>query len=526
VCVDVNHAGGLGHTAVVFSRNDEVVRKFSEVINAGRIIVNSPGSIGAIGGIYNDMVPTLSFGCGTGGGNSTMDNVNVYHYLNIKRVARRTQAPMWFRIPNQIYFNMNAVENLRQFPSRSTIIVTNPALEQMGHVDIVRRYLPPQTLVHVAAIPDGEPEVKVVMQGLEALNFYRADQVIALGGGSVIDAAKIMKLKYESPQADLEELGAPFLDIRKRVAEYPTEKTNRLRLIAIPTTSGTGSEVTPFAVLTDKERGRKVTLTDYSLSPDVAIVDPQFVMSMPKGLTADTGIDCLTHGLEAAVSVYASSYTDANALQAIQLAFKYLPIAYEQPHDEEARTMMHNAACIAALAFANASVGVNHALAHAFGARFGVAHGRANAVMLPHVIAYNASVPTKFMPSPHQRAYTAHKKYAMIADLLGLGGDTIAEKVENLVAATKELLDRLAIPRSIAEMGISKEEFERAVPDLAKIAFDDPSWRTNPRMPLVSELEDLFRSAYRGRGLAKAASVSEQETAMDGVAHANKYHVA
>jgi acetaldehyde dehydrogenase/alcohol dehydrogenase len=526
VCVDVNHAGGLGHTAVVFSRNDEVVRKFSEVINAGRIIVNSPGSIGAIGGIYNDMVPTLSFGCGTGGGNSTMDNVNVYHYLNIKRVARRTQAPMWFRIPNQIYFNMNAVENLRQFPSRSTIIVTNPALEQMGHVDIVRRYLPPQTLVHVAAIPDGEPEVKVVMQGLEALNFYRADQVIALGGGSVIDAAKIMKLKYESPQADLEELGAPFLDIRKRVAEYPTEKTNRLRLIAIPTTSGTGSEVTPFAVLTDKERGRKVTLTDYSLSPDVAIVDPQFVMSMPKGLTADTGIDCLTHGLEAAVSVYASSYTDANALQAIQLAFKYLPIAYEQPHDEEARTMMHNAACIAALAFANASVGVNHALAHTFGARFGVAHGRANAVMLPHVIAYNASVPTKFMPSPHQRAYTAHKKYAMIADLLGLGGDTIAEKVENLVAATKELLDRLAIPRSIAEMGISKEEFERAVPDLAKIAFDDPSWRTNPRMPLVSELEDLFRSAYRGRGLAKAASVSEQETAMDGVAHANKYHVA
>ncbi|HEV2426005.1 MAG TPA: bifunctional acetaldehyde-CoA/alcohol dehydrogenase [Terriglobia bacterium] len=508
VCVDVNHAGGLGHTAVVFSRNDEVIRKFGEVINAGRIIVNSPGSIGAIGGVYNDMVPTLSFGCGTGGGNSTTDNVNVYHYLNIKRVARRTQAPMWFRVPNQIYFNMNAVQNLRQFPSRCTVIVTNPVLEQIGHVDIVRRNLLPETVVHVTAIPESEPEIKVIEQGLEALNFYKADQIVALGGGSVIDAAKIMKLKYESPQADLDELGAPFLDIRKRVIQYPTEKTNRLRLVAIATTSGTGSEVSPFAVLLDKERGRKITLADYSLSPDVAIVDPQFVMSMPKGLTADTGIDCLTHALEAGVSVYASAYTDANAMQAIRLVFKYLPLAYECPHDEEARTMMHNAACIAALAFSNASVGVNHALAHAFGARFGVAHGRANALMLPHVLAYNAAVPTKFMPSPHQRAYTAHKKYATMADLLGLGGSTVAEKVNHLVSAVEELLDRVEMPRSIADLGIPPEAFERAVPELAKVAFDDPSWPTNPRMPLLGELADLLWSAYRGRAGAKAAKAS------------------
>jgi len=391
--MDVNHAGGLGHTAVIFSRNDEIVQKFSEVINAGRIIVNSPGSIGALGGIYNDMVPTFSFGCGTGGGNSTTDNVNLYHYLNIKRVARRTQAHMWFRVPNQIYFNFNAVENLRQFSSLSTLIITNPLLEQMGHLDAVRRAIPAQTPVRVLAIPDAEPEFKVVMQGVEALNLHRADQIIALGGGSVIDAAKLMKLKYESPEADLEELAAPFLDIRKRVVQYPTAKINPVRLIAIPTTSGTGSEVTPFAVMIDKERGRKVTLVDYSLSPDVAIVDPQFVMSMPKGLTADTGIDCLTHALEAGVSIYASPYTDSNAMQAIRMVFKYLPIAYEQPRDEEARSMMHNAACIAALAFSNASVGVNHALAHAFGAKFGVGHGRANALMLPHVLAYNASVP-------------------------------------------------------------------------------------------------------------------------------------
>jgi len=512
VCVDVNHAGGLGHTAVVFSRNEEIIRRFSEAMNAGRIIVNSPGSVGAFGGVYNDMVPTLSFGCGTGGGNSTTDNVNVYHYLNIKRVARRTQAHMWFRIPNQIYFNLNAAQNLRNIKSVSTVIVTNLAMEQVGHVDVVRRNLPPQTLVHVLVIPDAEPEVKTVMQGVEVLNVHNADQIIALGGGSVIDAAKIMKLKYESPDADLQELAAPFMDIRKRVVEYPTEKVKRARLIAISTTSGTGSEVTPFAVLSDKSAGRKVTLADYSLTPDVAIVDPQFVMSMPRGLTADTGIDCLTHALEAAVSIYASPYTDSNAMQAIRLAFKYLPIAYEHPRDEEARSMMHNAACIAAIAFSNAAVGVNHALAHAFGARFGVAHGRANALLLPHVIAYNAAVPSKFMPSPNQRGYVAHKKYAAIADLLGLGGSTIPEKVARLITAVESLLDQVAAPRSIGELGISVEEFERAMPDLSKIAFDDPSWRSNPRMPLVKELVELFWCAYRGRGVARSIDSSQQQT--------------
>jgi acetaldehyde dehydrogenase/alcohol dehydrogenase len=499
LCIDVNHAGGLGHTAVVFSRNEQVIQRFAEVINAGRIIVNSPGSVGALGGVYNDMVPTFSFGCGTGGGNSTTDNVNVYHYLNIKRMARRMPRHMWFRVPNQIYFNVNAVENVMQFASQCTLIVTNPGLEQIGHVDVVRRCIQPGTRVHVCVIPDAEPERKVVMKGVEELNFYKADQIIALGGGSIIDAAKLMKLKYEAPDADFEQLAAPFLDLRKRVVQYPTEKTNRARLIAIPTTSGTGSEVTPFAVMFDKERGRKVTLADYSLTPDVAIVDPQFVMSMPKSLTADTGVDCLTHALEAGVSSYASAYTDCNAMQAIRLAFKYLPISYDHPQDEEARAMMHNAACIAAIAFSNASVGVNHALAHAFGARFGVPHGRANALMLPHVIAYNASVPTKFMPSPNQVGYVAHKKYATVADLLGLGGNTTEQKVENLITTIENLLDHLGMPRSIAALGISRQDFEGAVPELAKTAFDDPSRLSNPRMPLVSELAELFWKAYEGR---------------------------
>ena len=513
VCLDVNHAGGLGHTAVIFSRNDAIVRKFGEVINAGRIIVNSPGSIGALGAVYNDLVPTFAFGCGTGGGNSTTDNTNIYHYLNIKRLARRTEAHMWFRVPDQIYFNLNAVENLRQFQSQATIIVTNKAMERMGHVDIVRRCICPQTHIHVLVIPDAEPEMQVVLQGVEALHFYKADQIIALGGGSVIDAAKIMKLKYESPEADLEELAAPFLDLRKRVVQYPTDRIQRARLIAISTTSGTGSEVTPFAVLTNKKRGCKVTLADYSLNPDVAIVDPQFVMSMPKVLTADTGIDCLTHALEAGVSSYASPYTDSNAMQAIRLVFKYLPIAYENPRDEEARAMMHNAACIAGLAFSNASVGVNHALAHAFGARFNVAHGRANALMLPHVMRYNAAVPAKFMPSPYQHGYVAHKKYATMADLLGLRGQTVEEKVNKLIGAVEQLLDQLEFPRSIAQLGISKDEFEQAVPGLVKIAFEDPSWRSNPRLPLLSELEELFWKAYVGRGLAKAFAAPGQQAA-------------
>ena len=513
VCADVNHAGGLGHTAVIFSQNETIIRQFGELMNAGRIIVNSPGSIGALGGVYNDLVPTFSFGCGTGGGNSTMDNVNVYHYLNIKRLARRTPPHMWFRVPNQIYFNLNAVENLHLLLSHSTVIITNPALEQIGHLEIVRRAIAPETRVHVHVIPDAEPECDVILQGAETLRSYQPDQIVALGGGSIIDAAKLMKLKYESPEADLEELAARFLDLRKRVVQFPVEKVNRARLVAIPTTSGTGSEVTPFAVMFDKQRGRKITLADYSLAPDVAIVDPQFVLSMPKGLTADTGIDCLTHALEAFVSNFASPFTDSNARQAIQLVFEYLPAAYKHSEATEARTMMHNAACMAAMAFANASVGVNHALAHAFGARFGISHGRANALMLPHVIAYNTAVPAKFMPSPNQAGYVAHIKYAAIADLLGLGGHTVEEKVRRLITAIEQLLDRLGMPQSIAELGISREEFRQAVPDLAKAAFDDPSWLSNPRMPLISELDKLLWSAYEGRSPEKTCDATARDEA-------------
>lgn len=503
LCMDVSHNGGLGHTAMIFSNNDDIIQKFGELINAGRLIVNSPGSIGALGGVYNDMVPTFSFGCGTGGGNSTIGNVNVYHYLNIKRMARRTQAHMWFKVPNQIFFNRNAVENLRAFPSRATVIVTNAALEHLGYVDILRNNMSPATHIHVQAIPDREPDAETIYEGVKQLEVFGADQIVALGGGSVIDAAKIMKLKYESPEVDLEELAAPFLDLRKRVVQYPTEseKQKHTRLIAISTTSGTGTEVTPFAVMSSNDR--KISMVDYSLTPDAAIVDPQFVMTLPPTVTADTGIDCLTHALEAIVSIYASAYTDAMALQATTLVQKYLPIAYANPGDEDARSNMHNASCIAGIAFSNASVGVNHALAHAFGARFHISHGRANAIFIPHVIAYNAGVPTKFMPSPNTRAYCAHKKYALAADQLGLAGDTVADKVANLIVFVEGLLDQLDIPRSIAELGVDEDDFRDAMPELIKAAFDDPSWKSNPRMPLVTELEGLFWAAYSGRGSDK-----------------------
>ena len=500
VCVDVNHAGGLGHTAVIFSRNDEVIRKFSEVINAGRIIVNSPGSIGALGGGLQR--PGAHLLVRMRHRRRQQHHRQRQHLSLPEHQARGAEDTSPYVVPSS---QSDLLQHERGGEPAPVPVALHHHRHQSGAgADRPRGHRP---ALHSAArltfmsrsFPTRSLRSRSIMQGVEALNFYKADQIIALGGGSVIDAAKIMKLKYESPEADLEELAAPFLDIpQARGRSIRRRKINRARLIAISTTSGTGSEVTPFAVLTDKERGRKVTLADYSLTPDVAIVDPQFVMSMPKGLTADTGIDCLTHALEAGVSIYASPYTDSNAMQAIRLVFKYLPIAYEHPHDEEARSMMHNAACIAAMAFSNASVGVNHALAHAFGARFGVAHGRANALMLPHVIAYNAAVPTKFMPSPYTKGYVAHKKYATMADLLGLGGHTVEEKVKNLVAATEQLLDQLEFPRSIAELGISQEEFERAMPELAKHCLRRSVVAVEPSHAADGELVELFWKAYRG----------------------------
>ena len=499
VCLDVSYNGGLGHTASIFATDERVVERFASMLNAGRIVVNSPATIGGLGGVYNDLSPTFSFGCGTGGGNITMDNLNIYHYMNIKRVARRTPGNAWFRLPNQIYFNLNSLENLRGIDSETTVFITSKGAEKRGHVDLVRGFLKESIHTHTFSEIEPEPSLATILNGVRVLNNYKPDHIIAVGGGSVIDAAKAMRMFYEYPETKFEELALPFLDPRKRVAEYPPPPADRMRLVAVPTTSGTGSEVTPFAVVTDSETNRKIMLSDYSLAPDIAIVDPTLVMNLPRSVTADTGMDVLAHALEAHVSIAASRYTDSLTLQAIRLVLNCLPRFYKNPTDYEARENMHNASCIAGIAISNAFVGINHALAHSLGATFGIPHGRANGIMLPYAVRYNASTPTKFMPHPNIKAYIADKKYAEVAVFVGLGGSTTAKKVNALLDAIIKLLKGCEMPITIKELGISKKDFEDALPDLVDKAFDDPSSRSNPRFPMVDEIEGLFRRAYDGK---------------------------
>ena len=491
-CELVTETGGLGHTSAVYARDEAVVDRFARAIRTGRILVNAPTAVGALGGVYNSMTPTFSLGCGTWGGSLTTDNVNYRNLLNVKAVSRRQAPPQWFRVPSDTYFNAGALENLRQLHARQVLVVTDAACEARGAVDDVRRFLG-DAAVHVFADIGPEPPEEQVRAGVDVLERFEPDTIIALGGGSVLDAAKAMRLFRESPELELRELALPFLDARKRVAHYP-EIEHTMRLVAIPTTAGTGSEVSPAAVLTVGHR--KVTLVDYSLVPDMAVVEPRLTATMPAAVTADTGVDALTHALEAAVSIFASPYTDAFAMQAVNLILRNLPRAYEEGSDLEARTAMANAATIAGLAFSNAFVGVCHALAHAVGGRFGVPHGRANGIFLPHVLRYNASLPSKFMPAPGYTAYVAPDKYAQIAYVFGLGGRGAEERRARLFERVDELLGEVGIPRTLAEAGVPRGEFEEALPELARAAFMDPSLRTNPRIPLVSELVDLLRAGY------------------------------
>lgn len=498
--MDVLYFGGVGHTASIFSEDDAVIDRFGEALNAGRIIVNCPSSVGALGGVYNDLRPTFSFGCGSGGGNSTIENVSVRNYMNVKQVAKRTPAHQWFRVPDQIYYNLHSLENLRSLDAQNVLIITSQDLDDLGLVEKVRSYLSPGVPCHVFNEVEIEPTYHVIVRGVEAIQHHHPDHLIAVGGGSVMDAAKAMRLFYAHPDLDFRSLETTFLDPRKRVIQYPKAARGGLKLVAIPTTSGTGSEVTPYAVITDGELGRKVPLYDNSLIPDVAIIDPEMVRRLPPSVTADTGLDALTHALEAIVSVFASEYTDALAFQAGRLVFEHLPRVYRNGDDMESRAKMHNAACMAGLAFANAFVGVNHALAHSLGSIFKIAHGRANAVLLPYVVRYNAAVPSKFMPFPNVKAYVAHRKYAQFADSMNWGGGDVRAKVEALVGKIFELLETCHLPTSIKELGITEADFERALPEIIRAAYDDISIRSNPRMPLMRELEEVLRTAYKGRG--------------------------
>jgi acetaldehyde dehydrogenase/alcohol dehydrogenase len=463
-----------------------VVRRFAEAVRTGRILVNAPTAVGALGGVYNALAPTFSLGCGSWGGSTTTANVNYRELLNIKVVSRRQSPPQWFRAPSATFFNAGALGALRDVGAARALIVTDADTEARGVADEVRALLAPAA-VQVFSGVEPEPREAQVRAGAEQLAASGADVVVAVGGGSVLDAAKAMRLLAEHPELTIRELALPFLDPRKRVARFPDDG-HRIRLIAVPTTAGTGSDVSPAAVLTVD--GAKVTLVDYSLVPDQAVVEPRLTLTMPPALTADTGVDALTHALEAYVSIFASPYSDALCLQAVRMIFDALPRAFADGGDLAARTRMANGATIAGLAFSNAFVGVNHALAHAVGARFGVAHGRANGLFLRQVLRYNSAVPTKFMPAPGYGAYVVPDKYAEMARVLGLEATADA-----LFARVDELLEQVGMPRTAAAAGIDEAAYRSAVPELAMAAFADLSLRTNPRMPLVSELRSLLESA-------------------------------
>ncbi len=493
VAVLVTEHGGLGHTSAIYANDEDVIEAYGLAVRTGRILVNAPTAVGALGGVYNNLTPTFSLGCGTWGGSSTTENVNYRQLLNIKTVSRRRTPPQWFRVPSNTYFNEGAIDNLRELDCETVVVITDALTEERGVVDQLRGKLRTKH-VQVFSEVTPEPDETTIRRGVALLQRTQPDLLIAVGGGSVLDAGKAIRLFYEHPEKSLDELTMPFLDPRKRVADYPTDR-HRVQLVAVPTTSGTGSEVSPAAVLT--VRGKKETLVDYSLVPDLAIVDPVLTSSMPPQLTADTGIDALTHALEAIVSIFASPYTDALCAQAVRLIFDALPTAYEDPDDLSARTGMSNAATLAGLAFSNAFVGTNHALAHAVGAKFGIAHGRANGIFLPHVLRYNASLPSKFMPAPGYSAYVAPAKYAQLGQLV-FGGHFSDEGRRRLFQGVDDLLDRLKMPRSLRELGVAEEEFLAALPALAMTAFEDLSNRTNPRMPLVSEITTLLRLGYYG----------------------------
>jgi acetaldehyde dehydrogenase/alcohol dehydrogenase len=493
VAVLVTEHGGLGHTSAVYATDDAVIEAYGRAVRTGRILVNAPTAVGALGGVYNNLTPTFSLGCGTWGGSSTTENVNYLQLLNIKTLAHRRTPPQWFRVPANTYFNAGALENLRDMETRTAVIVTDGSCEDRGVVDQLRSKLR-TTHVQVFSEIEPEPDEATIRRGVALLDRARPDLVVAVGGGSVLDAAKAMRLFHEHPERSLDELTLPFLDPRKRIADFPREP-HTVRLVAIPTTAGTGSEVSPAAVITVGER--KETLVDYSLVPDEAIVDPLLTLSMPRSVTVDSGIDALTHALEAAVSIFASPYTDAFCVQAARLIFEALPKVYDDPGDLAARTDMSNAATLAGLAFSNAFVGTNHALAHAVGARFGVAHGRANGVFLPHVLRYNASLPSKFMPAPGYSAYVAPEKYAQLGRVV-FGGREPEESRRRLFQGVAELLDRLHMPRSLKQVGVAEDEFLAALPELAMTAFGDLSNRTNPRMPLVAEITALLEAGYYG----------------------------
>lgn len=506
VAVQLVNFGGRGHTSVLYTdpANRDDIAYFENALQTGRVLINTPSSQGAIGDLYNfKLDPSLTLGCGTWGGNSVSDNVGPHHLLNLKTVTQRRENMLWFRIPPKVYFKPGCLPiALRELAGKKrAFLVTDKPLFELGILHPITQVLD-EIRVSWDVYHDVEPDPTLsnVNRGLEQLRQFQPDVIIAVGGGSPMDAAKVMWLMYEQPQVEFEGLAMRFMDIRKRVYELPP-LGQKAQLICIPTTSGTGSEVTPFAVVTDDRVGIKYPLADYALTPTMAIVDPDLTLKMPKKLTAYGGIDALTHALEAYVSVMASDFTDGLALQAIKLLMTYLPRAYEKgAADPEAREKVHYAATIAGMAFANAFLGVCHSLAHKLGSTFHLPHGLANALMITHVIRYNATdAPFKQAIFPQYRYPNAKHRYAEIADYLQLGGADDDEKVMRLIEAIEELKRKLGIPATIREaLGEKEREFYDRLEAMAEQAFDDQCTGANPRYPLIQDMKELYVLAYRG----------------------------
>ena len=497
--------GGRGHTSVLYTDlgNVDRIEEFGELIDTARVLINQPSSHGAIGDIYNfRLEPSLTLGCGSWGNNAVSENVGVKHLINVKTISERRENMLWFRVPEKIYFKRGCLPiALGDLAGKQrAFVVTDKPLFDLGVVDKVTEILENMGIeidVFYDVLPD--PDLTTVKAGVKRMEKFNPDVIISVGGGSPMDAAKIMWLMYESPEVEFEDLAMRFMDIRKRVYKFPV-LGRKATMVAIPTTSGTGSEVTPFAVVTDDATGKKYPIADYELTPDMAICDTDLVMTMPKGLTAFSGIDALTHALEAMVAVTATDYTNGIALEAIRIIFKYLPRAYKNgANDVQAREKIHNAATMAGMAFANAFLGVCHSMAHKLGAKHHLPHGLANALLINEVIKFNAcESPTKQTAFAQYEYPDAKSRYARVARYLGLAGKTDDELVDALIAAIDELKKELDIPMSIYEAGVSEKAFIDGLDELSEMAFDDQCTGCNPRYPLIAEIKELYLNAFGG----------------------------
>ncbi|MFE5208883.1 bifunctional acetaldehyde-CoA/alcohol dehydrogenase [Streptomyces sp. NPDC056600] len=497
---------GQGHSAVVHTEDRAVAEAYGRRMKTVRVIVNSPSSQGAIGGVYNGLLPSLTLGCGSWGSTSVSNNVSAPQLLNVKRVSARRNNLQWFKVPPKIYFEPQSIRYLASMPDVHRVtVVTDATMTRLGFVDRISRVLRRRREPVVLQIIDNvqpEPSIDSVRDGARLMGDFRPDTIIALGGGSPMDAAKVMWLLYEQHAAGVEvdfaDMRQKFSDIRKRAFRFP-ELGRLARLVCVPTTSGTGAEVTPFAVISDPATGKKYPLADYALTPSVAIVDPLLTAALPPALAADSGFDALTHAIEAYVSVYANDFTDGLALHAIRLIFGNIEAAVnDRAGAPEAREKMHNAGTIAGMAFGNAFLGIVHAMSHTLGATFHIAHGRTNAVLLPHVIRYNGTVPAKLTGWPKYESYRAPERFQEIARALGLPTATPAEGVESLAVAVERLREAVGIEPSFRALGVDEQAFLAALPQQALNAYEDQCAPANPRMPMLDDMRRLMRDAYDG----------------------------